>query len=117
MKGMIKGTLPLILATVAVLFVAGTTASAQTGRNCHRGNINGRQERQQDRIARGIDNGSLTPAEASRIEAQEGRINGLESRLRENGLTPVERARLERDLNRESQNIYRQEHDRQRQLP
>jgi TolA-binding protein len=117
MKRMLKSTLPLILAAFAVLFVAGTTASAQTGTHCHRGNINQRQERQQDRIARGINNGSLTPAEASRLEAQEARINGLESRLRENGLTPSERARLERDLNRESQNIYRQEHDRHRQLP
>ena len=117
MKGMLKSTLPLVFAAFTVLFIAGTTASAQTGRHCPRGNINARQERQQDRIAHGINNGSLTPTEASRIEAQEARINGLESRLRENGLTPFERARLERDLNRESQNIYRQEHDRQRQLP
>ncbi len=44
---------------------------------------------------------------------QEARIRSLEARLRERGLTPGERARLERDLNRESQNIYRQKHDGQ----
>ena len=117
MKGMLKSTLPLILAAFGVLFVAGTSLSAQTRRHCPPRNINARQERQQDRIARGIDNGSLTPAEAARLEGQEARLNSLETRLRQNGLTPSERARLERDLNRESRNIYRQEHDGQHQQP
>ena len=117
MKGMIKSALPLTLIAFGFLLGAGTTASAQARRNCPRCNINQRQERQQDRIASGINNGSLTPAEASRLEAQEARINHLEARLREGGLSPSERARLERDLNRESQNIYRQEHNRQHQVP
>lgn len=112
MKGMLKSTLPLILTVFALLLVAGTTASAQTRRRCPNGNINQRQVRQQDRIARGIGNGSLTAAEATRLEAQEARINSLEARLRHGGLTPSERARLERDLNRESRIIYRREHDR-----
>ena len=116
MKGMLKGILPLTVAVFAIMMFMTTSASAQ--RRCPRGgNINARQERQQDRIAQGIKNGSLTPAEAARLETQEKRINGLEARLRENGLTPSERARLERDLNRESRNIYRQKHDGQHQLP
>ena len=112
MKRMIKSILPLTLAVFAILIVMGSTASAQTGRRCPRGgNINQRQENQQDRIAQGIKSGSLTPAEAARLESQEARINRLEARLRENGLTPSERATLERDLNRESRNIYREKHD------
>ncbi len=115
MKGMIKSLLPVTLAAFAIMIVMGISASAQTGR-CHRGgNINARQERQQDRIARGIKNGSLTPAEAARLESQEKRINALEAKLRQGGLTPAERARLERDLNIESRRIYRQEHDGQHQ--
>jgi len=115
MKGVLKSILPLALAVFAVLVVTSVNASAQTSRHCRRGNINARQERQQDRIVRGINNGSLTAGEAARIESQEARINAIEARLRENGLSPSERARLERDLNRESRNIYRQEHDGQHQ--
>ncbi len=116
MKGMIKSFLPLTLAVFAILIFMETSASAQTGRRYPR-NINARQENQQDRIAQGIKSGSLTPREAARLESQEARINGLESRLRQNGLTPSERGRLERDLNRESRNIYRQKHDGQHQTP
>lgn len=117
MKSILKSILPLTLAVFAVLIVTAAAASAQTGRHYRRGNINARQENQQDRIARGINNGSLTAGEAARLESQEARINSIESRLRENGLSRSERARLERDLNRESRNIYRQEHDRQHQTP
>ena len=115
MKGILRNILPLALAVFAILVVTSVNASAQTSRHCRRGNINARQERQQDRIARGINNGSLTAGEAARIESQEAKINAIEARLRENGLSPSERARLERDLNRESRNIYRQEHDGQHQ--
>jgi len=117
MKSILKSILPLTLAVFAVIFISGVSASAQERRHHHRGNINARQENQQDRIARGINNGGLTASEAARLESQEARINALESRLRENGLSPSERARLERDLNRESRNIYSQEHDRQHQQP
>ena len=113
MKRSIKSILPLTLAVFAILFVTGLTASAQTGRRCPKGNINQRQAQQQSRIRQGVRSGELTRAEATRLEAQEAHIRNLEARLREGGLTPSERAKLERDLNRESQNIYRQTHDGQ----
>ena len=75
--------------------------------------INHRQARQQARIYQGIASGSLTQREAARLERQEGRIDALEARDRRNGLSRHERAQLERDLNRESRQIYRQKHDRQ----
>lgn len=75
--------------------------------------INHRQARQQARIYQGIASGSLTEREAARLERQEGRIDTLEARDRRNGLSPRERAQLERDLNRESRQIYRQKHDKQ----
>lgn len=77
------------------------------------GNINKRQARQQARIYQGIASGSLTRHEAARLERQEARIDAREARDRRNGLSPRERAQLERDLNRESRQIYRQKHDKQ----
>ena len=76
--------------------------AAQTGRHHPGGNINQRQERQQDRIAEGIENGSLTARESARIESQEARINRQETRFRASGdgLSPRERARLESELSR-----------------
>jgi hypothetical protein len=77
------------------------------------GNINRRQARQQNRIYQGIASGSLTEREAARLERQEGRIDALEAKDRRNGLSPRERTQLERDLNHESRQIYRQKHDKQ----
>lgn len=119
MKRFTKGA--IMASFLSILFVIGfsTTANAQTGNRCHRAGVNQRQERQQDRIGRGITSGSLTPAEAARLESQEARINAQEARFRASGdgLSPRERAKLESELNTESRNIYRQEHDRQHQQP
>jgi hypothetical protein len=78
-------------------------------------NINKRQARQQHRIAEGIENGSLTPRESAQLERQEARIAALEAKDRRSGggLSPKERAELNRLLNSESHKIYRQKHDNQ----
>ncbi len=99
-------TRALTYAVVATMI--GCTPVFAGGRN-----INRRQAHQQARIYQGIASGSLTRFEASRLERQEGRIDVLEARDRRNGLSPREHAQLERDLNRESRQIYRQKHDRQ----
>ena len=77
--------------------------------------INQRQDRQQQRIFRGVANGELTGREFYRLERQQGRIAGFEARSRAdgNGLNWRERYRLERMQDRASRNIYRQKHDRQ----
>ncbi|MBV9217723.1 MAG: hypothetical protein JO053_16270 [Acidobacteria bacterium] len=118
MNTIIKGT---ILTSFLLLLFAGMgiTASAQSGNRGHRGNINRRQENQQDRIAQGIKSGSLTAREAARLEHQETMIDRQEARFRQSGdgLSPKERAKLEKELNRESKNIYKQKHDGQGQKP
>src|SRR5438045_5983790 len=61
--------------------------------------IDSRQENQQDRIGQGVENGSLTPGEASRIEHNESRMKAEEARMRAaNGgkLTAADRATLDR---------------------
>ena len=79
------------------------------------GDINRRQARQQARIYQGIASGMLTPQEARRLESQEARIAAVEARDRRSGggLSPRERVQLQRDLSRESRDIYRQKHDAQ----
>jgi hypothetical protein len=106
--------LKLIFFLSALMFTVGLTtiAKAQTNRY-HNRNINARERRQQQRIGEGIENGSLTPKEAARLEREEAEVRRMEARLRDNGLSPKERARLERELNESSRMIYRQKHDAQ----
>ena len=80
--------------------------------------INERQRNQQKRIGEGVENGSLTPAEAARLEKQEAAIhNEVKSERKANGgkLTPEERRQVNRQQHRESKRIYRQKHDAQHQ--
>ncbi len=97
---------------IPALIMIGGMALASSAQ-VHNRNINARERRQQKRIAEGIENGSLTPREAARLEKNEAEVRRIEARLRENGLKPQERARLEHRLNELSQQIYRQKHDGQ----
>jgi len=77
-----------------------------------------REERQQDRIGRGVDNGQLTAGEASRLEGRESRINNeIKTDRAANGgsLTSAERAQVNRQQNRVSNHIYRDKHNGRRQ--
>jgi hypothetical protein len=99
------------IVTVAVLglSLSGGFAFANDRR------IDRRQANQQHRIAEGIENGTLSPRETARLERQEARINQLEARMRQDGdgLSPKERAELNRLLNTESHRIYAAKHDGQ----
>jgi len=80
--------------------------------------VNQRQRNQQKRIAEGVENGSLTPAETARLERQEAAIHHeVKTERKANGgkLTPQERRQVNRQQNRESKRIYRQKHDAQHQ--
>ena len=82
------------------------------------GEIHQRKENQQDRIANGIKNGSLTPHETANLENKEGRLNHQIRRdRRQNGgnLTNREKARVNHQQNRLSRNIYRDKHNAARQ--
>ncbi|HEX9368235.1 MAG TPA: hypothetical protein VF921_16515 [Vicinamibacterales bacterium] len=96
---------------IAIMTLVACTAPAFAAD--HQRNINKRQAVQQRRIAEGIESGALTPREASILERQEARISALEARDRKSGggLSPKERAELNRLLNLESRRIYRQKHD------
>lgn len=73
-----------------------------------------RQENQQDRIAKGVKSGSLTPAEATRLEKKEARIDrhkAADMAAHDGHLTKPEQRRLNRQENRTSRQIHRAKHD------
>jgi hypothetical protein len=96
----------LTLAVTWILMSATSFVQAQE--------IQERKENQQDRIANGVANGSLTPHETANLERKEGALNRETRRDRaQNGgnLTNREKARINHQQNRLSRNIYRDKHN------
>lgn len=74
--------------------------------------INHRQDQLERRIERGLRNGRLTPAEATRLRAEFRQIARLERRYRVNGLSGWERADLDRRFDRLAMAIRMEGRDR-----
>jgi len=75
--------------------------------------VNQREENQQDRIAQGVSNGTLSPQEAAKLEKGESRIQQQEAQdlQKNNGhLTPAEQAKLNSEENRQSRRIHAEKH-------
>jgi hypothetical protein len=73
-----------------------------------------RAENQQDRIAQGVKSGQLTAGESAHLENREAKINRevRDDRAANGGkLTPQERAKVNRQQNRTSRQIYRDKHN------
>ena len=104
--------------TFAMILGLAGSSFAQTY-NQKQANINKRQARQERRIEKGVENGSLTPRETQQLTRQEARISDLEAKDRASGgrLSSKERTELNRLLNTESGRIYRQKHDNQGRNP
>ena len=94
----------LAILALAALFIGGA-ANAQ--------NIRGREFRQQQRIGQGVRSGQLTPGETRVLEGREARLHRQirRDRIDGGGLSPAERARIQREQNRMSNNIYRFKHN------
>ncbi|MGH9394730.1 MAG: hypothetical protein ACRD1E_11220 [Terriglobales bacterium] len=78
------------------------------------GVIGQRGENQQDRIANGIKNGTLSPAETARLEKQQQGTNREVAGMREaNGgkLTAADKKVLNQQQNKNSRRIYKTKHD------
>ena len=95
-----------IILSMAALCTLATAIPAEA-------RINQRQDRQQHRIATGINNGNLTARETAGLAKQQASIRKFErqSRADGGGLSPAERARIEQRQDRASKNIYQQKHD------
>jgi uncharacterized membrane protein YebE (DUF533 family) len=76
--------------------------------------IDQRQDYQQNRIEQGIQSGQITRSEAYRLEQGERAIDRAQARARADGVvTQQERNRIDRMVDREGRDIYRQSHDSQ----
>jgi hypothetical protein len=76
--------------------------------------VNQRERNQQERIGKGVENGSLTAGETARLEKQEKGINKeVRQDRKANGgtLTAKEHRQVNRQQNRESTRIYRDKHN------
>jgi hypothetical protein len=76
--------------------------------------VDRRQDRQEQRIDRGVESGALTPLESRRLERGQRHVESLETRAQADGtVTAREKARLEHAQDVQSKRIYRQKHDLQ----
>ena len=97
----------MFVAGVALIGFAGLPAAEA-------GEIKNREERQQGRIAEGIESGQLTAREAARLERGQAKIEtDRQKALQDGTVTKKEKARLTREQNAASRQIYRQKHDAQ----
>src|SRR5580700_942925 len=75
--------------------------------------VNKREQNQQDRIANGVKNGSMTPGQAAHVEKQEQHIENQEKAdmAAHNGhLTKREQKQLNKEQNHTSKEIYKDKH-------
>jgi hypothetical protein len=76
--------------------------------------VNGREEAQQQRIANGVKNGSLSPGETANLEKRENHIQNEEKRdmaKHDGHLTQAEQNRINRQQNHVSRSIYKDKHN------
>lgn len=75
--------------------------------------IDQRQHRQQVRIVKGVESGKMTTKEALAAEKSLTKTKVEEAKFKASGgvYTPVERAKVQHDLNKSSKKIYRAKHN------
>jgi hypothetical protein len=114
----------LILAIGGLMFTASAIAQTSTPSGAGPGvvdpghprvnQVNGRETRQQNRIANGVKSGSLTPQETSNLEKREANVQKREQKdmAEHNGhLTKAEQKGINRQQNRISKSIYKDKHN------
>lgn len=95
-----------LIKIVAILTFVAVAAEARRDQ--------GRENRQQDRIAQGVKSGSLTKKEAKRLHQGQKHVDRMQNHAMKDGqMTDVEKARIEKAQDRQSRQIYKQKHDRQ----
>jgi hypothetical protein len=104
----------LSLAMLVAGGMAATSACAQSQDPQPKTEIGQRKENQQDRIANGVQSGQLTAGETANLEKKEAAINKETAADRAaNGgkLTSAEKAQINRQQNRLSNQIYKDKHN------
>src|SRR5260370_20786760 len=78
--------------------------------------VNRRQERQQQRIANGVESGKLSPQQTTNLEKREASVQKREQKdmaARNGHLTKAEQKGINRQQNRISKSIYKDKHPKQ----
>jgi hypothetical protein len=107
----------LVLAAGGLMLVGSAAAQAGAGQvdpgHPRVNQVNGRETRQQDRIANGIKNGQLRPGQTARLERGEQRLQRNERRdmAKDNGhLTKQDQRQLNHEANNMSKRVYHDKH-------
>jgi hypothetical protein len=107
-------TLSAVLAALVLPAAAQDSAPTGDANAKPKQTIEQRKENQQQRIGEGVEKGSLTAGEATRLERKEAAINKEEKNMKGDGnFTPAERAKVRHQQNVMSRRIYQQKHDAQ----
>jgi len=94
------------IAAMAALLTVSAYSQNKTPR------VDTREARQQKRIEQGAKSGALTTGEVKTLERQESKIKSDEIMAKSDGkVTPAERKQLNKELNHESNRIYRKKHN------
>ncbi len=80
--------------------------------------IDSRQSNQDARIQQGVQSGSLTNKEATKLEAGQAKVQRMENRAKADGkVTGKERAAITKQQNKQSRKIAKEKHDKQKKAP
>jgi uncharacterized lipoprotein YajG len=116
----------LVLAVGGLMLVGAAAAQTQESNTSGAGpgqvdpghprvnEVNAREQNQQDRIANGVKNGTMTPGQASRVENREQNIENQQKAdmAAHNGhLTKAEQKQLNKEQNHVSKRIYKDKHE------
>ncbi len=100
----------VVMAGTSVVLAQETQTPAQTKEKTPV--INQRQKNQHARIKQGVKSGELTKGEARKLHNEEKTIQAEKQMAKVDGkVTPAERAKLRKDQNKASKDIYRLKHN------
>lgn len=103
-----RTSLRLFFAALIVIGGMAVVSFGQESENNKPKGINERQENQKDRIKDGVQDRELSKREFGRLAREQFQIRQQERRFRSDGtFTPVERLRVQRNLNQSSRHIRR----------
>lgn len=106
-----KSSLGLFIASICLIFGLSAAASAQTKTP----GVSKRQKNQQKRIFHGVHNGTINGREYRVLQKQQVKTVRAKRRAKSDGVvTPKERFKLHRRLNKNSRSIYRAKHNGRR---
>lgn len=87
-----------LIAAMAVLLGTATIASAD---------VKGRQDRQDHRIYKGVQDGTINYSEYKKLQRGQDRVERLRKAFKRNGVTQVERKVMRAYQNRQSHRIHK----------